>query len=128
MGARSSKTRPRLRKMEVAAWSSIFSSGLLLALSAAAYSYSQVHLSRAERIVSRFDNRTGAHPVYAEVQSEYQKQRRRAGALQSTALGLSIATAVALGTGLTLLQIDRKTKKKSRHHYARVFTAQGLRF
>lgn len=76
-------------------------------------------------MVSRFDPDLGTHPIYTDVKSDYQRQRKAASNYQSVALGLTIAAGVALGAGIVLLQVDRKQNCRK---YACAFTARGYSF
>lgn len=106
-----------LNRVQVLGWTSLLSGLALGAGASALLNGAQTAEGSAQRILRRFDQDAGAHPIYREVQAEYDGQLKKAGAMRSTALALTVTAGVAFLTGVTLAimgAIKKKEPKQAR--------------
>lgn len=106
-----------LNRVQVLGWTSLLSGLALGAGASALLNGAQTAEGSAQRILRRFDQDAGAHPIYREVQADYDGHLKKAGAMRSTALALTVTAGVAFLTGVTLAimgAIKKKEPKQAR--------------
>lgn len=103
--------RKPMNTLQIAGWSSLLGGLALGAGASALLNAAQTSEGSAQRILRRFDETSGAHPIYAGVQTEYNKHLNRAAIRRSSALALSITAGVAFLTGVTLAIVGATQRK-----------------
>ena len=102
---------PKLSRMQTAGWWTLFA-GFAVGTTAGVFAgLSERQEDRAVRLATLFDAETGAQPLYADEQAEYEKILDRGRAYQRTAIGLAVVTGVTVAAAVTLFSIDASRRR-----------------
>ena len=105
-----------LRPMQTAAWWTMFGAFAVGTTAGVLGGLAERQEDRATRLSTLFDTQTGAQPVYADRQDEYEGYLSRGDAYAKAAIGVGVLAGVTAIASITLFAIDarrQRTEKKS---------------
>lgn len=112
--ADAASTTPPLRPLQTAAWWTMFGAFAVGTTAGVLAGLAERQEDRATRLSSLFDSSTGAQPLYADRQDEYEGYLRRGRAYASAAIGVGVVSGVATLTAITLFAIDARRQRRER--------------
>ncbi|MEM7154338.1 MAG: hypothetical protein AAF799_15940 [Myxococcota bacterium] len=118
-----------LRPMQTAAWWTMFGAFAVGTTAGVLGGLAERQEDRATRLSTLFDTSTGAQPVYADRQEEYEGYLSRGDAYAKAAIGVGVLAGVTAIASITLFAIDarrqRTEKKPSKPPRASVSISPG---
>ncbi|MEX1363471.1 MAG: hypothetical protein AB1Z98_10115 [Nannocystaceae bacterium] len=103
-----------LRPLQTAAWWTMFGAFAVGTTAGVLAGLAERQEDRATRLSSLFDASTGAQPLYADRQDEYEGYLRRGDAYAKAAIGVAVIAGVATIASITLFAIDAKRQRSDR--------------
>jgi hypothetical protein len=104
-------TAAPLRPMQTAAWWTMFGAFAVGTTAGVLAGLAERQEDRATRLSTLFDAETGAQPLYADEQSEYEGYLRRGEGYAKAAIGVGVVAGVATIAAITLFAIDAKRQR-----------------
>ncbi len=102
---------PKLSRMQTAGWWTLFA-GFAVGTTAGVFAgLAERQEDRAVRLATLFDAETGAQPLYADEQDEYEKILDRGRAYQRAAIGLAVVTGLTVAAAVTLFSVDASRRR-----------------
>jgi len=103
-----------LRTLQTAAWWTMFGAFAVGTTAGVLSGLAERQEDRATRLSTLFDSETGAQPLYADRQEEYEDYLRRGDAFAKAAIGVGVVAGVATITAITLFVIDARGQRADR--------------
>jgi hypothetical protein len=104
-------TAAPLRPMQTAAWWTMFGAFAVGTTAGVLAGLAERQEDRATRLSTLFDIQTGAQPLYADEQREYEDYLRRGEGYAKAAIGVGVVAGVATIAAITLFAIDAKRQR-----------------
>lgn len=104
-------TAEPLRPMQTAAWWTMFGAFAVGTTAGVLAGLAERQEDRATRLSTLFDSQTGAQPLYADRQDEYEQYLSRGDAFAKAAIGVGVVAGVATITAITLFAIDARRQR-----------------
>lgn len=103
-----------LRPLQTAAWWTMFGAFAVGTTAGVLAGLAERQEDRATRLSSLFDANTGAQPLYADRQDEYEGYLRRGDAYARAAIGVAVVAGLTTIASITLFAIDAKRQRSDR--------------
>lgn len=103
-----------LRPLQTAAWWTMFGAFSVGTTAGVLAGLAERQEDRATRLSTLFDAQTGAQPLYADRQDEYEDYLRRGRAYARAAIGVGVLAGVTTIAAITLFAVDARRQRAER--------------